>query len=480
MKRKERGGHFDVAIIGAGLSGMAAAIRLAHFGRKVCVFERHELPGGLNSFYLRDGRRYDVGLHAMTNFARPGARLSPMVKLLRQLRISRDELDLCEQLGSRIVFPGVTLSFNNEFALLETEIAREFPRQIDGFRRLTADLRGFNEVALDAPATSAREALERYISDPVLRDMILCPLMYYGSARPNDMDFYQFAIMFKSIFMEGFARPKDGALKIVQVLFKKFRQSGAQRRMRCGVRRLHVDGRRIVAIELDDGDVVTADRVFSSMGSLETRALWADEAISDDHPAAGRISFVETMRVLSRQPSELGWKETIVFFNDSERFAYDVPEALVDTRSGVICFPNNFDYGGRVMKEGWFRVTCLANFKGWTSLPDEDYRCAKAEWFSKIARSAQRFLPPVAESELDRCTVATDMFTPRTIKKFTGRLNGAVYGALDKVKDGRTELENLFLCGTDQGFLGIVGAMLSGISMANLHGLSSAAKPVAG
>ena len=40
---------------------------------------------------------------------------------------------------------------------------------------------------------------------------------------------------------------------------------------------------------------------------------------------------------------------------------------------------------------------------------------------------------------------------------------------LNKVKDGRTHLENLFLAGTDQGFLGIVGAMLSGISMANLH-----------
>src|SRR5207249_719118 len=39
----------------------------------------------------------------------------------------------------------------------------------------------------------------------------------------------------------------------------------------------------------------------------------------------------------------------------------------------------------------------------------------------------------------------------------------------DKFKTGRTHLENLFICGNDQGFLGIVGAMLSGISMANLH-----------
>jgi phytoene dehydrogenase-like protein len=61
------------------------------------------------------------------------------------------------------------------------------------------------------------------------------------------------------------------------------------------------------------------------------------------------------------------------------------------------------------------------------------------------------------------------MFTPRTIEHFTGHLDGAVYGAPVKSRTGRTALGNLYLCGTDQGFLGIVGAMLSGISMANYH-----------
>jgi len=65
--------------------------------------------------------------------------------------------------------------------------------------------------------------------------------------------------------------------------------------------------------------------------------------------------------------------------------------------------------------------------------------------------------------------VATDMFTPRTITRYTGHLGGAIYGSPVKNRHGRTALDNLYLCGTDQGFLGIIGAMLSGISMANLH-----------
>ena len=75
----------------------------------------------------------------------------------------------------------------------------------------------------------------------------------------------------------------------------------------------------------------------------------------------------------------------------------------------------------------------------------------------------------------DAALVATDMFTPLTVQRFTGRLNGAIYGATEKRRDGRTHLDNLFIIGTDQGFLGITGALLSGISMANLHCLRESA-----
>ena len=47
------------------------------------------------------------------------------------------------------------------------------------------------------------------------------------------------------------------------------------------------------------------------------------------------------------------------------------------------------------------------------------------------------------------------------IVRFTGHDNGAVYGAPKKRLDGVTHLKNLFLCGTDQGFVGIIGTITS-------------------
>ena len=466
--------HYDVAIIGAGMSGLAAGIRLAHFGKRVCIFERHNTVGGLNSFYSIGGRKFDVGLHAMTNFVRPGVKGTPLTKLLRQLRISREEFALCEQQQTRIAFGPhgeTSLRFTNDFAVLESEVADKFPTQIDGFRRLTALVKAYDDVSLDAQPVSARTLVRQHITDPLLEHMLFCPVMYYGSSSEHDMEFGQFVIMFKALFLEGFARPFDGVRVILRVLLEKYRAAGGERRMKCGVKHIVAREGRAAALLLDNGDEITADHVISSIGAPETARL------VQSAPAPGRLSFVETITILDRQPADLGWgSDTIVFFNDSAKFDYACPEAQVDPRSGVICIPNNFDYGpGLQLPEGIFRCTCLANYERWAQQPEETYRADKQRWYAALQLSAQRFLPKLAAPDaLTRATVSTDMFTPRTITKFTGHLGGAIYGAAEKNRQGRTDLANLYLCGTDQGFLGIVGAMLSGISMANYHILAKA------
>ena len=109
-------------------------------------------------------------------------------------------------------------------------------------------------------------------------------------------------------------------------------------------------------------------------------------------------------------------------------------------------------------------ITNIANFDRWTGLNEDEYKALKKAWYERSLAEAVKFVPDFRQH-----VKFIDTFTPRTIHHFTRHLNGAVYGAPNKLKDGRTRLKNIFLIGTDQGFLGIIGAMLSGISMANLH-----------
>jgi hypothetical protein len=191
--------------------------------------------------------------------------------------------------------------------------------------------------------------------------------------------------------------------------------------------------------------------------------LCEDPNTAQDELPPGRLSFIETISVLDVEPKRLGHGDTIVFFNDSSRFAYEKPDDFVDPRSGVICSPNNFAYG-EPLREGMVRITALANYHRWAQLDREAYRLQKHRWYERVVASAVRFVPDFRTSVID-----TDMFTPKTIVRFTGREHGAIYGAPVKRYDGRTHLENLYVCGTDQGMVGIVGSIVSGITIANKY-----------
>ncbi|MBX7072029.1 MAG: NAD(P)/FAD-dependent oxidoreductase [Pirellulales bacterium] len=453
---------YDTIIIGAGMSGLAAGIRLAYYDQRVCILERHTTIGGLNSFYRIGSRNYDVGLHAITNYLPKGAKKGPLAKMLRQLRFSWDDFALAPQRGSSIAFPGVRLRFDNDFEHLAEEVARAFPREKDNFRKLSQEIIDYDDLDLAGAEQSARARVNQIIRDPLLVEMLFCPLMYYGSARENDMEWGQFSIMFRSIFLEGFARPLAGVRLILKNLVRKFKGLGGELRLRSGVNRIHVADCRAGAVLLDDGTRIEGRNILSSAGWLETMRLCDDVSAEQSQPA-GQLSFIESISVLDRQPSALDINDTIVFFNDSEKFDWQKPATLADHRSGVICMPNNFVYD-EPLAEGMIRVTNLANFDQWNALPESEYRLQKLAVYDRMIESAVRFVPDFRFAAID-----TDMFTPTTVRRYTGHDNGAIYGSPEKHYDGRTHLDNLFICGTDQGFVGIVGTLISGISIANRY-----------
>ena len=162
-------GLYDTIIIGAGMSGLAAGIRLAYFDQKVCLLERHYTIGGLNSFYRLRGRDYDVGLHAVTNFTPKGAKKGPLARLLRQLRFKWEDFALAPQIGSAIAFPGTALQFSNDVELLRAEVGRAFPKQRDNFQRLLAQIVDYDDLNQEMFNLSTRGKLAEIIDDQIGR-----------------------------------------------------------------------------------------------------------------------------------------------------------------------------------------------------------------------------------------------------------------------------------------------------------------------
>lgn len=494
--------HIPLLIIGGGLSGLAAAIRFARFnpGRPlsipgagdtrpslacgpsssvlessdtgssmdcgVLILEKHSRVGGLNSYYYRNNSLLETGLHAITNFAPPQDKSAPLNRLLRQLKLRRKDFIFHEQIISEIFFANQeTLSFSNDFDLLHHEIVTKFPRSAPGFSRLLQTIKEYDPFQA-APFRSARTLLTTTLDNPLLVDMLLCPLMFYGSSVENDMDLGQFIIMFRAIFLEGMFRPEGSIKDFLEILLSQYQEFGGKIRLQAPVARIIHQDRKVTGVELADGEVITCDAMISTIGYEETLACLTVPPVQKQRP---RLGFVESIfRLHASCKKILPQDKTIIFYNTNKQFRYQRPENRVDYNSGVICFPGNFQ-GLAAQPYLELRATHLADYSRWKSLAADRpaYLAAK----SATARHSKLALEKII-GNFSQDIVYEDTFTPLTIERFTAKKEGAIYGCPEKIKNGDIGYHNLFLAGTDQGFLGIVGSMLSGVSMVNQHILS--------
>ncbi len=57
----------DVIVVGGGISGLTAALSLAHAGKEVLLIEKNERCGGLMSTFERNNYRFEAGARALVN-----------------------------------------------------------------------------------------------------------------------------------------------------------------------------------------------------------------------------------------------------------------------------------------------------------------------------------------------------------------------------------------------------------------------------
>ncbi len=451
-------------VIGGGLSGLAAAIRVARFNPHVLLLEKHSRLGGLNSYFYRNGTLFETGLHAITNYADPKDKKAPLNRLLRQLKLRREEFTICQQYQSEIVFSGCTaIKFSNDFDLFQTEICQIFPKASDNFQKLLVFLHGFDPF-IPTPFTSTKEFLTGILKDPLLVDMILCPLMYYGSSHEDDMDLSQFAIMFRAIYQEGMFRPQGTIKDFLDLLLEHYLALGGELKKNCGVEKIIHYKKKAIGVLLASGEVIECDHLLSTIGLNETMSLLGDSADTlpaDDH----RLGFVENIYQVTEGATALPLHKTIIFYNNAPTFSYKKPDDYADFSSGVICFPRNFEGLERKdLKE--VRSTHLANYSKWKTLAGDadQYKAQKKLTSHRSGQCLENIIGSFTAN-----IVYENSFTPVTIERYTSKINGAIYGNPLKTKDGNIGFINLFLAGTDQGFLGIIGSMLSGVSIVNQH-----------
>ncbi|MEU3346506.1 phytoene desaturase [Streptomyces sp. NPDC006700] len=271
MTRTLTGRTDHVVVVGAGLSGLSAALHLLGAGRRVTVVERDPLPGGRAGRLVRGGYLIDTGPTVLTMpdiaeeaFAAVGERLGDRVELV--------PLRPAYRAGFA---DGAVLDVHTDAAAMEAEVERfAGGAEAAGYRRLRRWLeqlhrvqrRRFIDANFDSPlqlvnADLARLAalggfgrldarIGRYLRDERLRRVFSFQSLYAGVAPHRALAAY--AVIAYMDTVAGVYFPRGGMHALPRAMADAAAHVGADLRFGRDVIRLERSGDRITA-------VVTAD-----------------------------------------------------------------------------------------------------------------------------------------------------------------------------------------------------------------------------
>ena len=155
--------EYDVIVIGAGNGGLTAAANCAKAGFSTLLLERHNLPGGSASSFVRGRFEFETALHELCNIGNPEKEDS-LDYMFRQLGAEIDWVN--EDTTFRLVVPakeGDPDAFLNEDGVWVTVDAR-MPSGFEAFsRKLDELVPGSYESAIKAFRLSAKmyDALDK-------------------------------------------------------------------------------------------------------------------------------------------------------------------------------------------------------------------------------------------------------------------------------------------------------------------------------
>ncbi|MFI1988067.1 phytoene desaturase family protein [Actinoplanes sp. NPDC020271] len=269
----------DIVVIGAGVGGLAAAIKLAEAGHRVTVHERSGTTGGKLAAFERDGFRFDTGPSLLTLpqvFADLGLGLrpEPLDPLVRHffpdgavLDSSSDHAVFLDRIGAALG-PGAARDWARFWRRAERiwhaswESVLQRPVTAASLARLSWRVR---DLAAIAPGRSLRALGRHYLHDPRLR-MLLDRYATYAGADPRRAPAALAAIPYAEMAFGGWYLP-GGLITLAGALRARCDELGVRIELNSPVAAILAD-RKVRGVRLGDGTEVRADVVVSDVDAL--------------------------------------------------------------------------------------------------------------------------------------------------------------------------------------------------------------------
>jgi phytoene desaturase len=412
-----------IAVVGAGVGGLAAAIELAHAGHAVIVLEQADAPGGKCARIARGGFRWDAGPSLLTLpqvfralFAATGPPLDDEVELLR-------------------VEPVTRYRFADGTSV---ELSADLPRALDALEAWSpgagADWVRFLETCAAIwrasegvlvtspwrpqdprnalrirPWWTLRDLARAHARDPRLR-MVIERFATYAGADPRRAP----AALAVAGYVEhafGAWHPRGGLHELVAAMARRLEALGGELRLHTRVERIVMRDGQVRGVDIAAAGARAADAVVTDVDAGTVPWLLGRPGPPQAPPERSLSGLALMLGLRGRTPALA--HHTISFPADYDAEFDDVFAHRRPVRDPTVyvCAPGVTDASGAPTgDEAWFVLVNAPAIGG------------GADWAAVAAALADRLGVRERVAELV-------VRTPADLERETGALGGAIYGA---------------------------------------------------
>ncbi|MGD9092621.1 MAG: NAD(P)/FAD-dependent oxidoreductase [Anaerolineales bacterium] len=468
---------YDVIVIGAGLGGLSAATMLARNGLEVLLLERHNIPGGYATSFVRGKYEFEIALHELSGIG-PEDHRGGLYRYLEYLGVSEKVSFILLPNLYRSVFPDLDLTLPAGKEAYEAELCRTFPHEADGIHRFLKRIfnlgRDYSRIIRSGGAgnnltvpfryphffryipTTWGQVLNRDVRDAKAR-AVLSQYWGYVGMPPSKISFLYFAMTLAAYIRRGGAFPVGRSQALSNAFVAQFEELGGEIRVNCGVNKILTSNSRVTGVVTDAEEEIYADWILSNADPITT----CRDMIGLDKVPAQFFTNLQSSQVaastvnvylgVARSAEELGLNEHEIFVNADYDFDvhYDkmkrieIPGAIAVTCYNAV-YPDISPPGTSMAV-----LTALAFGEPWYQVAPEAYVDTKNSLADEMIRMAEKVVPGLREySEV------VEVSTPLTNMRYAGAMGGSIYGFNQPPRDNmvwrmghRGPLDRLYFVG---------------------------------
>ena len=483
--------QYDAIVIGAGNGGLTSALTIARHGKKVLLLERHNIPGGCATSFIRGRFEFEVALHQLSGMGSP-EQPGPLRSVLDELGVM-NKLEFIEHHDLyRLIIPGVldmTLEANRE--ALVNELQNRFPKEKEAIRKYFDLVYAFSMQMIEGlymrnPEFSrqkyplyfkyafknAQEILDEYFTDPYLKAALS---MYWGytAIPPSRMPFGDLAIMFFAYIELKPYHLKGGSQSLSNALLDGFLQAGGEVRFNCEVKKIEVKNGRVLGVITEEGEKIVASHVVSNASTVRTYIDMMDpENIPESQLKAFRAMTIGPSAFtvylgLDCAPGEIGIREAATFITteiDADKAAASFKTLDRQEWCMLSCYN---ECGAAFAPAGTCQVAIVTLQYGepWYTVPVQQYYDVKYRQANAVVDLCNRAFPGLRDHIEE-----AEASTPLTHMRYLGHPGGSIYGQDQFAKDSnlflskRSPIQGLYFAGSWVGAGGFEPTLEAGCS----------------